>query len=232
MATIRNHKSTQALTRRLVAAGASIAVAVPMGMMLAAPASAATPAETASMLQAMVAEEKLAHDVYVTLGDLYDVRTFDNIARAETKHQDALRVLLDAYGVTDPTVGDAVGEFDDPDVQALYDSLVAQGDDSLAAAAQVGITIEKLDIADLKDALADDQPADVARVLENLMAGSENHLAAFTNLADGGATAPADGTGMQNGRGRGQGAGRQAAGMQQGTGQQGTGVRDGSCLTQ
>lgn len=235
MATTRNQKNSSGLTRRLVAAGASIAVAVPMGMMLASPASAATPEETASMLQAMVAEEKLAHDVYVTLGDLYDVRTFDNIARAESKHQDALRVLMTTYGVTDPTVGDAVGEFDDPEVQALYDSLVAQGDDSLASAAQVGIAIEELDIADLKEALADDQPADVARVLENLMAGSENHLAAFTNLADGGASAPADGTGMQNGRGSGkQGAGHQGAGKQgtgqQGAGQQGAGARDGSCV--
>lgn len=235
MATIRNQKNNQALTHRLVAAGASIAVAVPMGVMLAVPASAATSAETASMLQAMVAEEKLAHDVYTTLGDLYDVRTFDNIARAESRHQDALRVVMATYGVTDPTVGDPVGEFDDPEVQALYDSLVAQGEDSLAAAAQVGIRIEKLDIADLKGALADDHPADVERVLENLMAGSQNHLAAFTNLADGGASAPADGTGMQNGRGmqkgRGAGVGRQASGAQQGAGQQGAGTRDGSCLT-
>ena len=244
MTTTRNQKRTTALARRLVAAGASIAVAVPMGMALAAPAGAATSAETAAMLQAMVAEEKLAHDVYVSLGDLYDVRTFDNIARAETRHQDAIRVLMNTYGVMDPTVGDAVGEFDDPNVQALYDSLVAQGDDSLAAAAQVGITIEKLDIADLQQALDEDQPADVARVLKSLMSGSENHLAAFTNLANGGATAAADGTGMQNGRqgagrpgaGR-QGAGRQGAGRQgtstsQGAGaQQGTGARDGSCLT-
>lgn len=231
MTTTRNHTSSQTLTRRIIAAGAGIAVAVPMGMMLAGPASAATPAETAAMLQAMVAEEKLAHDVYVTLGDLYDVRTFDNIARAETKHQDAVRVLLDAYGVTDPTIGDAVGVFDDPEVQALYDSLVARGDDSLAAAAQVGITIERLDIADLRTALADDQPADVARVLENLMAGSERHLAAFTSLADGGSSASADGTGMKNGRGRGAGAGRQATMQGSGT-QQAAGARDGSCLTQ
>jgi hypothetical protein len=205
MATTRNHLNRTAMTHRIVAAGASIAVAVPLGMMLASPASAATSADTASMLQAMAAEEKLAHDVYVTLGDLYDVRTFDNIARAESRHQASVRMLMDTYGVMDPTVGDAVGEFDDPKVQELFDALVAQGDDSLAAAAQVGIAIEKMDIADLQDALADDQPADVTRVLERLMSGSTKHLAAFTNLADAGAVAPADGTGGQNGRGRGAG---------------------------
>lgn len=243
MVTTRNQKTHQAIARRLVAAGAGIAIAVPMGMMLATPAGAATSAETAAMLQAMVAEEKLAHDVYVTLGATYDVRTFDNIAGAESRHQQSIRDLMAAYGVNDVTVGDAVGEFDDPNVQALYDTLVAQGSESLAAAAQAGITVEELDIADLQRAIAQDHPADVTAALENLLAGSQKHLAAFTRLADGGATAMADGSGAQNGKGAQNGGGRGAggrgagaqgmhqggAGAQQnhGTGQ--SGERDGSC---
>lgn len=239
-----NATRTQSLTRRIAAVGATVAVAVPMGLLLSSPASAASTADTADMLQAMVAEEKLAHDVYVTLGDVYDVRTFTNISRAETQHESALRTIMAAYGVADPTVGDAVGVFDDPAVQALYDSLVKEGSASLAAAAQVGITIEKLDIADLKDAIADDHPADVTRVLDSLMAGSERHLAAFTRLADTG-TSTGDGSGQQNARGgrgsqqngRGDGAGRGARGpqMQQRSagGQQGQSVnaQDGTCVT-
>jgi hypothetical protein len=172
-------------TRRLTALGVGAVIAVPLTVASMSPASAAVPTETAAMLQAMVVEEKLAHDIYVTLGDLYSVRRFDAIARSESRHQSAVRRVMDAHAVVDPTAGDPVGAFDDPDVQKMYDDLVAQGSASLAAAAQVGIAIETMDIADLDEALAADQPADVTRVLSRLRAGSENHLAAFTRLADG-----------------------------------------------
>jgi len=239
-----NATRTQSLTRRIAAVGATVAVAVPMGLLLSSPASAASTAETADMLRAMVAEEKLAHDVYVTLGDIYGVRTFANISRAEAQHGNALRTIMATYGVADPTVGDAVGVFDDPAVQALYDSLVKEGSVSLAAAAQVGITIEKLDIADLEEALANDHPADVTRVLDSLMAGSERHLDAFTRLADAGAST-GDGSGQQSARGgrgsqqngRGDGAGRgsrgpqmqhRSAGVQQ---DRSVNAQDGTCVT-
>jgi hypothetical protein len=213
-------------TRRITALAASVALAVPLGMVVVQPASAAVSADTADMLQAMVAEEKLAHDVYTTLGDLYSVRTFDSIANAESRHQAALRSLMSVHGVSDPTVGDAVGDFDDPAVQKLYDDLVRQGSASLEAAAQVGITIEKLDIADLDEALADNPPADIARVLENLRSGSEKHLAAFTRLADGDTAA---GQGSQAGQGKGRGGqGHRGAGTSI---MSASGTRDGSCVT-
>lgn len=201
-------------TRRLTALGAGITIAVPLALASMAPAAAAASTDTAAVLQAMVAEEKLAHDVYITLGDLYSVRTFDAIASAEARHQAAVRSVMAVHEVVDPTVGDRVGEFDDPAVQKLYDDLVEQGSTSLTAAAQVGITIERMDIEDLDEALAADPPADVARVLASLRAGSEKHLAAFTRLADGNAVAagtarmaPVGGMGYQGGRGAGRWAG-------------------------
>jgi hypothetical protein len=168
----------------------------------------------------MVAEEKAAHDVYVTLGDMYDVPTFDRNASSEDRHQEAVRTLLDAYGVTDPTVGDAVGEFDDPVFQAMYDDMVAAGSESLEAAAQVGITIEEVDIADLQAALDAGQPADITRVFTSLLNGSENHLAAFTALAEGdvNGSGDCDGTGEAKGQGKGQGRGK-GQGNGQGGGQ-------------
>ncbi len=233
--------TTTTTTRRLVAAGVGLAITVPGALALAAPASAAAPADTQQMLEAMVAEEKLAHDVYVTLGDLYDARQFDRIAAAETRHAEAVRTVMDRYGVADPTAGDAVGEFDDAAVQALYDSFVARGSTSLAAAAQVGIDIEQLDIADLEKAIAGNPAADITAVLEALKAGSENHLAAFTRLASGQTAAGAQNggrysmqNGMQNGAGRGMGRGMGARGILgtqsgQGVGT-GLGLQDGSCL--
>ena len=204
-------------TRRTLAGLAAAAIALPGSLLVATSVQADTDPATAELLQAMVAEEKVAHDVYVTLGDMYDVPTFDRIAASENRHQDAVRTLLDTYDVTDPTVGDPVGEFDDPVFQAMYDDMVADGSQSLDAAAAVGIAIEELDIADLQEALDAGQPADIERVFTNLLNGSQRHLAAFTALAEGdvNASGECDGNGTsnqnkqgKNGQGKGQGQGQ------------------------
>lgn len=214
-------------TRRLLTGIAAAAIVIPTTLMTATSASAATLSdETVDMLQYMVAEEKLARDVYTVLGDEYDSAVFANIARSEARHMSSVRVLLERYGIADPTLGDAAGHFDNATLQALYDDLVAQGLESLTDAAQVGITIEKVDIADLEDALDTTNAADITRVLSSLRSGSENHLAAFTSLkSDPTAAHPSDGTGSQNGRGaRGQGAGMQS-GQGRGAGMHATGVQ-------
>ncbi|MDF1523021.1 MAG: DUF2202 domain-containing protein [Trueperaceae bacterium] len=166
--------------RRILIGLAIAALALPASLVHAA--STLAP-ETVAMLEHMVAEEKLAHDVYTALDALYDVPAFGRIASSESRHTDAVRTLLARYDLADPTEGDAAGSFDHPTFQQMYDDLVAEGSASLAAAAGVGITIEVIDIADLEDALAADPPADVAQVLSRLLAGSENHLAAFEALA-------------------------------------------------
>lgn len=135
-------------------------------------------ATTESRLRYLIEEEKLAHDVYVTLGDLWGTRIFDNIARSETQHQNEVATVMTALGVADPRI-DQVGVFADPSLQALYDRLVAQGSTSLQDAYEVGVAIEELDIADLNADLAvEDDPAVIA-VMQNLLNGSTNHLAAF-----------------------------------------------------
>ena len=197
-------------TRRLLAGVTAAALALPASLLVATSVQADTDPATADLLQAMVAEEKVAHDVYVTLGDMYDVPTFDRIAASEVRHQDAVRTLLDTYDVADPTVGDPVGEFDDPVFQAMYDDMVAQGSESLDEAAQVGIAIEELDIADLQAAIDAGQPADIERVFTNLLNGSQRHLAAFTALADGDVSGQGQGEGKGQGKGNGQGKGRWA----------------------
>jgi hypothetical protein len=127
-------------------------------------------------------EEKLAHDVYVTLAAQWSLPIFQNIANSETTHTEAVQVLLDRYGLTDPTVGKGIGIFTDATLQALYDQLVAEGSQSLAAALRVGATIEDLDIVDLQDRLAQTDNADIEQVFTNLTRGSRNHLRAFTRL--------------------------------------------------
>lgn len=140
----------------------------------------ANDAETATLLH-MVEEEKLAHDVYVALGDDTGLGIFDRIAASETKHTDAVRALLDARDIDDPTAGAAVGEFTDPAFDELYADLVAEGSASVDAALQVGVQIEELDIADLKAAIAETDQADIDTVYGHLLTASGHHLTAFEN---------------------------------------------------
>lgn len=138
-------------------------------------------AEVATLLH-MVEEEKLAHDVYVALGDQWGTSEFDRIAASESRHMAAVSHLLDAYGIENPTSGAAAGEFDDPNFDALYTQLLAQGSESLDAALGVGVTIEQRDIDDLQQAMADTDRAAIDQVYSNLLRGSQRHLRAFEAL--------------------------------------------------
>ncbi len=165
------------LTSTVFAAGA--ADVTPTAQTIVAPATI-SPAEAAD-LQFMREEEKLAHDVYVTLYEKWDLRLFNNIAASEQKHTDAVAVLLDRYDIADPVTGNDAGEFTDADLQALYDQLVAQGSQSIAKALKVGAAIEEIDILDLQERLAETDNAAIEQVYTNLLAGSENHLRAFVS---------------------------------------------------
>ena len=153
------------------------------GLALVAPAASLTADEKAA-LRYMREEELVAHDLYAAFAKQYPtVPAFARIATSETRHASAVAVLLDRYGIVDPAASHVAGTFTDPALQALYDRLLAKGSVSLAAAADVGVIVEKQDIADLQERLAIVQAADVEQVFESLLAGSQNHLRAFTSLA-------------------------------------------------
>lgn len=140
-------------------------------------------AEVADELAYMVQEEQLARDIYALAKAKYGDRIFTNINASETKHMAELRLLLDRYDVTDPTENAKAGVYANADLQALYNKLAAQVAVSRADAIQAGIAVEKADIADLKTALGMSAPADVKTILNNLLAGSNRHLAAFQRNA-------------------------------------------------
>jgi hypothetical protein len=133
----------------------------------------------AEMLTFIVQEEKLAHDLYVQLAQTSGAMQFATIVHSETTHISLVQGLLVAYNIVDPTIGLAEGEFLDQDLQALYDKLLASGSVDRAGAIAAGIAVEEKDIADLEAMLATDLPSDVASILERLLSGSQNHLAAF-----------------------------------------------------
>lgn len=138
-------------------------------------------------------EEKLARDVYQALNAKWNHQRFANISKSEQQHMNEVKAVMDKYGITDPTAGKNPGEFANKKFTELYKQLVQKGSVSLNEAFAVGVEIEKLDIADLKEALSKTTNADVKLVYGNLLRGSENHLRAFSS--------PSGGTGSGAGRG-------------------------------
>lgn len=151
----------------------------------AACSSQALTTEEATGVLYLKQEEKVARDLYQALGARWDQATFRNIALAEQRHMDAVDGLIVRYGLSDTTPA-AAGKFTIPELQKLYDELLAQGQSSLTEALRVGVAVEQADIDDLKAAIAVTSEASILRVFGNLLRGSTQHLSAFeTVLASG-----------------------------------------------
>lgn len=134
-------------------------------------------AEKAGILQ-LREEEKLARDVYITLGGIWGLNAHLTIQNSEQRHMDSMALLVDRYDLVDPAKS-SVGRFTDAHLQELYSSLVSQGEVSEIAALEVGMTIEDLDLYDLDQVLAANDNQDIAQILGNLRHGSEMHLRRF-----------------------------------------------------
>lgn len=124
-------------------------------------------------------EEKLARDIYLALGDKWDLKTFFNIAKSEQKHMDEMGSLVTKYDLEDPVKDDTRGVFTSPEMKKLYDELLAEGQKSRLDALKVGTMIEDLDIADLEKLLKETDNDDIKIVYLNLVKGSRNHLRTF-----------------------------------------------------
>ena len=164
-----------------------LAVLLALGAGGAVVAQDVLPPEVAAELTYMREEEKLAHDVYAYLDAFYEVREpganiFGRIAMSEARHAAALANQLAAWGLPDPAYEEA-GRFADPDLQAMYDSLVALGEEGTTEALTAGVVIETRHLADLSYAIQLSLAyPDLVKVYSNLLASSESHLAAFDKV--------------------------------------------------
>lgn len=152
-------------------------------------------------------EEKLARDVYITLGAQYSrLRVFGNIDDSEQRHTSAVRDMLEKYGIKDPSANDNVGAFTGenygPYFTKKFNELVERGRQSDIEALKVGALIEELDMLDIKycplevlaqtDALEEmsdcgrvhTEKSDLYRLYSSLLEGSENHLRAYVKLIE------------------------------------------------
>ncbi len=129
-------------------------------------------------------EEKLARDVYLTLFDRWQLPIFTNIARAEQKHMDMVFQVIEVHGLIDPITDDTIGAFTDPELDALYLELVADGESSLIAALTVGAKIEDMDLNDLYELIDLTDNDHIEMVAYNLAKGSRNHMRAFVRALE------------------------------------------------
>jgi len=147
-------------------------------------------------------EEKLARDVYLTLGTMYpDSVIFGNIDDSEQTHTTAVKTMLEKYGVDDPNTNDNIGAYTGEDYgwyfTEKYNLLVERASISELEALYVGAFIEELDMMDINqcpqvivetdNAINDvsecgkiyTDNADIENLYSSLLDGSDSHLAGY-----------------------------------------------------
>ncbi len=124
-------------------------------------------------------EEKLAHDIYLSFSDQWNIPIFNNIWNSKTRHFEAVGFLLNEFELNDPAFKKA-GKFRNPKLVQLYDSLTHSGSQSLVNAFKAGAFFEELDIEDLQRLINETDNKTIISVFENLLRASGNHLRALT----------------------------------------------------
>lgn len=124
-------------------------------------------------------EEKLARDVYIKLYEIWNLKIFNNISKSEQTHMDRVKTLFNITTITDPIQNDIPGQFQNEELQKLYDELVLKGSNSILDAINIGLTIEDLDIYDLEHLMSQTDNKEILLVYTNLRDASINHLNSF-----------------------------------------------------
>ena len=122
-------------------------------------------------------------DIYKYLYRIRNLRPLLNISRSGQAYMDAVKYLIDAYGLDDPAGEELAGVFQTEKLQKRYKDLIARGSGSKAEVLKVGVLIEEVDIIDLdRELKANAENKDVIRVCTSLFKASENHLRVFVRF--------------------------------------------------
>ena len=147
-------------------------------------------------------EEKLARDVYLTLGTMYpDSVIFGKIDDSEQRHTTAVKAMIEKYGYKDPNTNDNIGIYTGEDYgwyfTEKYNLLVERASISELEALYVGAFIEELDMMDInqcpKIIVETDNGinevtecgkiytdnSDIVRLYDSLLDGSDSHLEGY-----------------------------------------------------
>ena len=132
------------------------------------------------MLFFIYEREKVARDLYITLGRIYKHdNTFALMQFEEERHIRCARDLCVMYGIeTSEADEETVGKFQSLVLQTLYDASIEKAERSFYDALEVAEFIETTDIEDLEHASVG-MPKDVVHVYEKLKKRNQRHLSAF-----------------------------------------------------
>lgn len=127
----------------------------------------------------MLEEEKLARDTYIYMNNLWSMNQFDNIKNSEQTHMNSIKTILDQNNIDYTILPE--GQFDNENLQNLYNQFVIDGQVSSSNALQIGATIEDLDIVDLEDYINESTNQVLISTYQSLQCGSRNHLRSFVS---------------------------------------------------
>lgn len=127
----------------------------------------------------MLEEEKLARDTYIYMNNLWSLNQFNNIKNSEQTHMNAIKTILDQNNIDYIILPE--GQFDNENLQNLYNQFVIDGQVSSSNALQIGATIEDLDIVDLEDYINESTNQVLISTYQSLQCGSRNHLRSFVS---------------------------------------------------
>lgn len=130
----------------------------------------------------MLEEEKMARDTYEYLNDFWGMVQFANIELSEQSHMNAVANLLEINNIQYNILPE--GEFENINLQNLYNQFVIDGQLNSVKALQIGALIEDLDIVDLENNLNATKNTSIIEVFESLQCGSRNHLRTFVSAIE------------------------------------------------
>ncbi|MCW8893494.1 MAG: DUF2202 domain-containing protein [Deltaproteobacteria bacterium] len=151
-------------------------------------------------------EEKLARDVYLTLGEFYpEIQQFQSIDGSEQRHFDTMKEKLEQYAIEDPNTDTSIGAFTGKEFgwyfTEKFNVLVERGQTNELEALYVGAFIEEIDMHDIvhcpkvivetENGIGEDEcglnytdEGPLQRSYENLLEGSTDHLHAFVRAIE------------------------------------------------
>jgi hypothetical protein len=129
--------------------------------------------------------EKVARDVYQYFYDKWGTAVQNVISGSEQNHMDIMKALIDKYNLDDTVESNDHGNFNNADLQQLYNSLIESGSSSEVDALSTAAMIEEYDIVEINKYNSNTDKEDIVSAYNELTTGSENHLRVFvTKLKD------------------------------------------------
>ena len=132
------------------------------------------------MLFFIYQSEKVARDVYITLGNIHKYEnTFALMQFSGQRHMDCARELCDIYGVKTSKIEEVrVGKFESVVLQTVYDACIEKGRKSIYDALEVAEFIKMNEIKDLELASVG-MPCHIVSVYDNIKKRNLRQLDAF-----------------------------------------------------